>query len=690
MHHYILRPDRRVSCPVLCVIGRIDLIRINNIKIVPSEKFCFKEVKDNGLPDEIKSEIKRLILKKLKVPEDRIIKFEIYKQSIDARKKEEVKVVFSIDVSLKDENAFIRKNRDKDIVLVDSHISNIREKSCNTEEKKTKEDSLETSNNSKIIIVGAGPAGLMCALRLAAAGLKPLLLERGEDVDSRMKTVGEFWQGKTLNPSSNVQFGEGGAGTFSDGKLNTMVKDKEGYMKEVYRIFVENGADESIMYVNKPHIGTDKLTEIVKSIRKKIIELGGEVRFSSQVIDIKLSKLCEDNLLNKVGNAEGKSEEITAENIEGNTVGKSIENTEHRSHKFKVMSVVLSDGSKIECDNLVLALGHSARDTFEMLAEKGVYMEQKPFAMGVRVQHPRDFIDKQQYGNFAKYLPAADYKLTFTREGKRSVYSFCMCPGGSVVNASSEEGRLAVNGMSYSDRNSRSSNSAIVVQVSPEDYPGEDALAGMRLQRKLEEDAYKTADGKIPVQNLEDFSKEAYKRNYCKENAEKSNVLENKDVIDPADNHELPEVEEILGSNGTGTKNPDMESFVDGICSGNVYFEENEPECRGLWQKGNLTEFLPKYITESLLDAFPEFGKSIKGYNSKNTLLLGLESRTSSPVRILRGQDLQSVNVSGLYPCGEGAGYAGGITSAAMDGLKIADKIINECHSERSEESFIN
>ena len=318
--------------------------------------------------------------------------------------------------------------------------------------------------------------------------------------------------------------------------------------------------------------------------------------------------------------------------------------TKHSLQKYKVTAVALSDGTEIECDSLVLALGHSARDTFEMLAEKGVYMEQKPFAMGVRVQHPRDFIDRQQYGDFAKYLPAADYKLTYTREGKRSVYSFCMCPGGYVVNASSEEGRLAVNGMSYSDRNSSSSNSAVVVQVGPEDYPGDDPLAGMRLQRKLEENAYKENKGKIPVQRLEEFVKAVY--------IKITNNIESKGSSVNRDNQ------------------------INNVCTLENYFDNNEPDCKGLWEYGDLTEFLPQYIIDSLLEAFPEFGKSIKGYNSKNTLLLGLESRTSSPVRICRGENLQSLNIAGLYPCGEGAGYAGGITSAAMDGLKVADRII--------------
>jgi len=603
------------------------VIRVNNIKITPCEKFCFRESKDKGLSDAIMAEIGRLILKKIRISDDRLLGFKIVKQSIDARKKDDVKVIFSIDVRLKDESGFIRKNRDKDVQLIDDAKHKSMKVSCEDDKP------IKYSNDKKVVVVGAGPAGLMCAYRLAYNGLKPILLERGEDVDSRLKSVEDFWQGKPLNPSSNVQFGEGGAGTFSDGKLNTMVKDYEGYMKEVYHIFIENGADESILYINKPHIGTDKLKNIVKSIRKKIIELGGEVRFSTQMTDIIFDNI-DDNygqsgLDIKIHDTEsGKSEtDIKTPDDKTSNFDGGLYN------KFKVTGVVLADGTKLDCDSLVLALGHSARDTFEKLKSKGVYMEQKPFAIGVRVQHPRDYIDTQQYGDFAKFLPAADYKLTLTREGKRSVYSFCMCPGGYVVNASSELGRLAVNGMSYSGRDGKSSNAAIVVSVSPDDYPGDDPLAGMYLQRKLEEDAYNANNGKIPVQSLKDF-------------AEKSFI--------------------------------NCDEYIDTVCSKGSFFEDNMPDCKGLWEYGDINTFLPEYITKSLLEAFPEFGKSIKGYNAKNTLLLGLESRTSSPVRISRGEDLQSVNVSGLYPCGEGAGYAGGITSAAMDGLKVADRIISD------------
>ena len=568
------------------------MIKINNIKLSPSSKVRF-----DGKNWLIEKELKNEIIKKLRITTDRFISFKICKQSIDARKKEDVKLVLAVDVEIKDEAALLKKNRDKDIFVV----SNIKE-----EDKSFKSKNNITINecNRKIIIVGAGPAGLFCALKLAEAGLKPILLERGEDVDKRIKSVSGFWQGKPLNPSSNVQFGEGGAGTFSDGKLNTMVKDIDGRMSEVYKTFVQFGADESILYINKPHIGTDKLTEIVKGIRKRIIELDGEVRFSSQVVDI-----------------------ITDE--------KNIR---------KVSGVVLSNGETIECDDVILALGHSARDTFEMLSKKGIAMEQKPFAMGVRVQHPREYIDSLQYGRFHEFLPAADYKLTYTHPDERSVYSFCMCPGGYVVNASSENGRLAVNGMSYSGRDSEASNSAVVVQIDTSDFPGEDILAGIRLQRRLEEDAYKVADGKIPVQSLQEFSK----------------------LYSNSDNIKILNAENIT-KNNTGN----IISLFD-----KNHFDNMTPVCKGEWEYADLNTFLPNYMSSSILKAFPYFGTKMKGFDSGNTLLLGLESRTSSPVRIIRGEDLQSINCKGLYPCGEGAGYAGGITSAAMDGLKVANSII--------------
>ena len=560
------------------------LLRINNIKISPCEKYRFN---DRDLSKQVVTEIKNKLLKKLRISEDRLLSLKVIKQSIDARKKDDVKVIFSIDVQIKDEAGYLKRNQDRDIVFLDKEDK--RETEIGSNKYSTTSVNLNNGfeisfnkhaikktgdNKHNIIVVGAGPAGMFCALKLAQEGLNPLLIERGEDVDKRLKSVNDFWQGKPLDPSSNVQFGEGGAGTFSDGKLNTMVKDSGGRMSEVYRIFVEHGADENILYLNKPHIGTDRLKCVVKNIRKHILELGGEIKFSTQVTDVIID------------------------------------------HNKSVKGVVLSDGSHIDCEICIFAIGHSARDTFEMLEQKGIAMEQKPFAMGVRVQHPREYIDSLQYGKFHEYLPAADYKLTYTKPGERSVYSFCMCPGGYVVNASSEQGRLAVNGMSYSGRDSTASNSAIVVQINTADFPGEDVLAGVRLQRKLEEAAFKACDGKIPVQYLKCFE------------------------------------------TGFREKHPDafndiVTNEISSFSSEQEFFKENNPECKGLWQFCDLNTFLPDYIGASMLKAFPYFGNLMKGFNAGNALLLGLESRTSSPVRIVRGEDLQSINTAGLYPCGD-------------------------------------
>ncbi|MCQ2495314.1 MAG: FAD-dependent oxidoreductase [Lachnospiraceae bacterium] len=539
------------------------MLRVNSVKIRISEN------NEKGY--------RKAVVKKLHLQEKELLSLEPAKVSIDARKKDDIHYVCSFDIKIENEERFIKNNRDKDVIIFKKNLyrpfgdkeaaSKIFEKLC----------SFVNSNKlPRPIIAGSGPCGLFCALKLAETGLKPLVIERGEDVDSRKQTVAGFWEGKPLNTGSNVQFGEGGAGTFSDGKLNTMVKDKDGRMGEVYRVFIENGADKSISYINKPHIGTDRLCNIVKNIRKRIIELGGEVRFNSCLTDIIIND-------------------------------------------GKVSAVEINKREIIKTDRLILAIGHSARDSFEMLQKKNVDMEKKSFAIGVRVQHPQSLIDRSQYGEMYKNLPAADYKLTCNLENGRSVYSFCMCPGGYVVNASSENGRLCVNGMSYSGRDGKSANSAIVVSVSPEDFPSESVLAGMEFQRILEEKAYNAANGKIPVQTLKDFK-------------------ENK------------------ASEAIST--------------------DNTPDCKGLWELSDINSFLPEFMSDSIKMAFPGFGKQINGYDNDDTLLLGLESRTSSPVRIKRKDDFQSTNIKGLFPAGEGAGYAGGITSAAMDGLKVSEAVI--------------
>ena len=417
---------------------------------------------------------------------------------------------------------------------------------------------------------------------LAELGYRPILLERGADVDTRCQDVEHFWETGELDTRSNVQFGEGGAGTFSDGKLNTLVKDPMGRNHKVLEIFVANGASKEILYRNKPHIGTDVLAKVVKNMRKKILANGGNVHFYSQVTD------------------------FTFEN--GKITGLTVTDTRDRKEY------------RLDAETIVLAIGHSARDTFQVLNDKQVPMEAKAFAVGIRMEHPQEMIDLAQYGQKrGNHLPAADYKLTAQLESGRSGYTFCMCPGGYVVNASSEKEMLAVNGMSYHDRSGENANSAVIITVRPEDFPGEDVLAGVEFQRNLEHRAYEAAGGKIPVQQFTDF---------CK--------------------------------NETSTA-----------------FGEVKPQMRGLYELANVRNIFPEFISHDLEETIHKFDRKIPGYARKDAIVSGVESRTSSPVRILRDQSLQS-EIRGLYPCGEGAGYAGGITSAAMDGIKVAEKIVQK------------
>lgn len=427
------------------------------------------------------------------------------------------------------------------------------------------------------VIIGSGPAGLFCTYLLAENGYRPVLFERGASVEERAKEIERFWNTGTLNPECNVQFGEGGAGTFSDGKLNTLVKDTFGRNKKVLEIFVENGAPEEILYINKPHIGTDILMDVVRNMREKIKDCGGEVHFHSQMTDFHLEngKLSSVRIL-----SEGKTTDIPAE-------------------------------------TLVLAIGHSARDTFEMLYAKDIPMTAKSFAVGVRVEHLQTIINDSQYGENAPYkLPAAAYKVAANLENGRGVYSFCMCPGGWVVNASSEEGMLAVNGMSYHARDGKNANSAIIVTVTPEDYGTAHPLDGMRFQRMLERRAYEAGNGKVPVQCFGDF---------CR--------------------HKV------------------TESFGEVI-----------PQIKGGYTFADVRGIFPEEIGDSIELGIKAFDRQIHGFAKSDVVLSGVESRTSSPVRIPRNEFLQVEN-TGIYPCGEGAGYAGGITSAAMDGIKTAEEI---------------
>lgn len=526
----------------------------------------------------------------LKIHPDMIDEMEISRKSIDARMKPEIYFLYSVDVTLKKNDGSGDLQGDEETELVKR--LRLPENRCRMIEHRhfdIPDNGMPLSENKRPVIIGAGPAGLFCGYMLAKHGYAPLIIERGRDVDDRHKDVEKFWQTGVLSPDSNVQFGEGGAGAFSDGKLNTVVKDSRGRNEEVLRIFVECGAPKNIIYDAKPHIGTDILTDVVKTLRKKIIALGGEVRFETCLCDLK-----------KDGNS----------NV-----------------------LILSDGSEIHSDAVVLALGHSARDTFDMLYRNGIKMEAKPFAVGLRVEHPAMFIDRSQYGDIDADLPAANYKLTSRSSDGRGVYTFCMCPGGYVVNASSEAGRLAVNGMSYSGRDGRNSNSAVVVTVSPSDFESDHPLSGISFQRKLEERAYSIAGGKVPFERFGDFI---------------ANV-----------NGERP------------------------VCGRlREMYPEFGPQIKGMFTEAPVHDIMSENLNRSFVEGMKYFGRKIKMYDDADVILEGIESRTSSPVRIVRGDNGLSVSndISGIFPCGEGAGYAGGIMSAAMDGLETAENVASYFH----------
>lgn len=522
-----------------------------------------------------------------------ICSVKIVKKSIDARHKPDIKYVYSVNVTVANEKKINKRVLNNNIFF--------------TEEKKY---TMPKAGSEKLcarpVIVGMGPAGLFCGYFLAKAGYEPVIIERGECVENRKKTVESFWNGGKLNTESNVQFGEGGAGTFSDGKLNTVVKDKDGKHTKVLETFVKFGAKEEITYVNKPHIGTDILCDIVKNMRQEIIRLGGQIKFNTKLTDI---------------NAEnGEIKSVNVMNTERKTVNNSIDSNSDDN-------TINKNIENIDCQVLVLALGHSARDTFEMLNEKKLHMEPKAFAVGVRVEHPQSMINKKMYGTEAhELLEAADYKVTYNTPNERGVYSFCMCPGGYVVNASSEEKRLAVNGMSYSGRDGSNANSAIIVTVTPKDYGQTSSLDGMYFQRRLEEKAYAEGKGAVPVQRFEDFEK-----NRCTENL------------------------------------------------GRV-----KPMIKGEYRLSNLRNIFPEYITDSLIEGMHGFSRQIEDFDIPDALLSGVESRTSSPVRINRDDKFEA-NIKGIYPCGEGAGYAGGITSAAMDGMRVFEAIMSKYSPLRKE-----
>ncbi len=502
------------------------------------------------------------ITKVLRLPPDKIKGYSVIKKSIDARKKENIRYIFTVEVTVSNEKETSLINRLKNPnVMISEDIPY----------------SFHPSGSNKLsdrpIVVGSGPAGLFCAWLLAKHGYQPLVIERGEEIGKRVDAVEQFWRSNELNPESNVQFGEGGAGTFSDGKLNTMVKDVSGRCRLVMETFASYGAPSDILILSKPHIGTDKLRLVVENMRRDIIGLGGEFRFQSKLTDL------------------------------------TIENE-------RLTGIKVNRDEVIPCTILIPAIGHSARDTFRMFLKNGLEMSPKAFAVGLRMEHKQNMISEAQYGSQFRQLPPADYKLTHQTQKGRGVYSFCMCPGGFVVNASSEQGRLAVNGMSNYERDGENANSAVVVTVSPEDFGGTGPLSGIAFQRRWEESAYRAGNGSVPVQLFGD-------------------LLRNR------------------------------ESMTIG---------KVKPNIRGSYRLTNLSECLPGEIISSIQEGILAFDKKIRGFANEEAVLAGVETRTSSPVRIHRNEGYES-NIKGIYPCGEGAGYAGGIISAAMDGIKVFEAI---------------
>ncbi|OFE13513.1 hypothetical protein PHACT_10495 [Pseudohongiella acticola] len=512
--------------------------------------------------------LRAAILQRLQLGDTELLDFFVFKRSYDARKKNsEITFVYIIHATVQDEAALLQR------FTSDQHVRPAPDIAYHPVA------SAPEQMSERPVVIGFGPCGLFAALLLAQMGFRPIVLERGKDVRRRTQDTWALWRKKELTPESNVQFGEGGAGLFSDGKLYSQIKDPKFYGRQVMREFVKAGAPEEIMFVNKPHIGTFRLTGVVSAMREQIRALGGEIRFESKVTDLDVTD-------------------------------------------GRVTGVTLESGETINSRYVVLALGHSSRDTFRVLHRRGVFLEAKPFAIGFRIEHPQSLIDKSRLGKYAGHdaLGAADYKLVHHASNGRAVYSFCMCPGGTVVAATSEEGRVVTNGMSQYSRNERNANAGIVVGIDPaKDFPG-DALAGVALQEQLETRAYE---------------------------------LGGKDYCAPA---------QLVGD------------FIRGKASTSL--GEVEPSYQPGIKLGDLSPSLPAYAIEAIREALPAFGKQIRGFDRNDAVLTGIETRTSSPVRITRdSQTLQSLNTRGLYPAGEGAGYAGGILSAGVDGIRVAEAL---------------